>query len=178
VTPGVGIERRNADEAVHAGFGFEIPVRVGALDGKRRTLDPRAFTGLLVDHLGSVVAPLAPAQVHPLQHLRPILRFQAAGPRMQSENGVTAIVLAAEHALELQAGDCRLDLLDCVVRLFGGVRVFDGEIEIDLGVFQIGLLFAPALEGHTQGGPITKEFLGLFGVLPEIRRGGFLVQLT
>ena len=51
--------------------------------------------------LALVAAALAPAQVHAQQHLRPVLALRAAGARVDGEDRVRAVVLAAEHLLEL-----------------------------------------------------------------------------
>jgi hypothetical protein len=47
---------------------------------------------------GLEAAPLAPAQVHAQQHLRPVLRLGAAGAGLDVDEAVAAIHLAGEHA--------------------------------------------------------------------------------
>src|SRR5439155_18790006 len=57
--------------------------------------------GLVVHQLSFEAAPLRPAQVHAQQHLGRGLRLGAAGAWMDRDDGVFAIVLAAEHLLDL-----------------------------------------------------------------------------
>ena len=49
-------------------------------------------------------APLAPAQVEPLQHLRPVLRLGAAGAGVDLEVGVGGVVLAGHLGGRARAG--------------------------------------------------------------------------
>ncbi len=84
-----------------AGFGRQQPVGVVAGDGERGALEPGLVARLIVDHLALEAAALRPAQVHAQQHLGPVLRLGAAGARMNRDDGVLAIVLAAEHLLDL-----------------------------------------------------------------------------
>ena len=68
-------------------------------------LMPASSPGDEVEHLGAEAAALGPAQVHAQQHLRPVLRLGAAGARVDGEDGVAVVVLAAEHQLELELVD-------------------------------------------------------------------------
>src|SRR5216684_5568461 len=93
------IEGRDAHEAMDAGLGREQPVGVLAADKDRRALQAGFLARLVVHEFALEAAPLGPPHVHPQEHLRPVLRFGAASPWMDRENGVAAIVLAAEHFL-------------------------------------------------------------------------------
>ena len=66
---------------------------------------PGLVARLAVEHLALEAAALRPAQVHAQQHLGPVLRLGAAGARMDRDDGVLAIVLAAEHLLGLAGVD-------------------------------------------------------------------------
>ena len=103
--PRRGIERRDPDQPVDAGFGRQQPVRVLACHRHRRALEPRFFAGLVVDDLALEAAALGPAHVHAQQHLGPVLRLGAAGAGMDGDDGVLAIVLAAEHLLHFAGLD-------------------------------------------------------------------------
>ena len=95
------IERRDAHEPVHAGLRRQQAVGVLAGDRERRALEPGFVARLIVDHLALEAAALGPAQVHAQQHLGPVLRLGAAGAGMDRDDRVLAIVLAAEHLLDL-----------------------------------------------------------------------------
>ena len=64
-------------------------------------LMPGLFAGLVVEHLALEAAALRPLEVHAQQHLGPVLRLGAAGARVDGHDGVGAVVLAAEHLLDL-----------------------------------------------------------------------------
>ena len=101
MAPGGLIERRNAHEPMNAGFGRQQSVRVLPGDGEGDALQPGLVARLVVDDLALEPAALHPSQIHAQEHLGPILRFGTAGARVNGDNRVLAIVLTAEHLLDL-----------------------------------------------------------------------------
>ena len=81
-------------------------------------LIPATSPGGLLEHLGPVALALAIAQVHALEHRRPVLRFGAAGSGLDVDEARRRIHRIAEHPAELHAGDAHLDRSDV-----GGDRV-------------------------------------------------------
>ena len=73
---------------------------------------PASSPGCRSMHVALEAAPLGPAQVHAQQHLRPVLRLGAAGARMDRDDRVLAIVLAAEHLLGLAGVDLTAELVE------------------------------------------------------------------
>src|SRR4249920_2682021 len=55
----------------------------------------------MIDDFPLEPAALGPAQVHAQQHLGPVLRLGAPRARVNRDDGVLSIVLAAEHLLDL-----------------------------------------------------------------------------
>ena len=98
------VERRDAHQAMDAGLGQQHAVGEVAVDRQRGALDARLVAGLHVHHFALEAAALGPADVHAQQHLGPVLRLGAAGAGMDGDDGVAAIVLAAEHLLGLAGG--------------------------------------------------------------------------
>ena len=90
-----GVERGDADQAVHAGLALEMAVGVlpGHLD--RGRLDARLLAREQVDHLRLEAGPLRPAQVHAHEHLGPVLRLGAARSGVDGEDGVLLVLRAA-----------------------------------------------------------------------------------
>jgi hypothetical protein len=84
---------------VDSGFSQQHPVRVVADDHHRRALDAGLVAGLKIDHVALEPAPLGPPQVHPEQHLCPVLRLGTAGPWMDRHDGILSIVLAITESL-------------------------------------------------------------------------------
>ena len=99
----VGIERRDAHEAVHARFRLHPAMRVVALDDDRRRLDAGLVAGRLFDDLDVEFAALGPAHVHAQQHARPVAAFRAAGAGMDFDIGVVAVRLARQQRFDLAA---------------------------------------------------------------------------
>src|SRR5581483_1746650 len=176
--PGIRVERRDADQAVDAGLGLRIAVRIRALDGERRALDARAFAGLLLEELGPEPAPLAPAEVHAEEHLGPVLRLEPAGAGMNLDDRVAGVVLAAEELPELELREAGFDLLDLRAELVQRVRIaFLGELEEDLRLVDALALAAPPVDGVPDAGRLAADGLRLLGVLPEVGRRRLRAQV-
>jgi hypothetical protein len=73
-----------------AGFGAQPAKGVAALKADAGALDPRHFARRHFQQFGLETAPLAPAQVHPQQHLRPVLGFGATGAGLNVEKALLA----------------------------------------------------------------------------------------
>src|ERR1019366_7471832 len=73
VTARVGVEGRDAHQAVDADFGLQQAVGVLAVDLEGGALDARSFAFQAVGHDGGEALALGPPQVHAEQHLGPIL---------------------------------------------------------------------------------------------------------
>ena len=102
------IERRDAHEPMHAGLGRHQAERVLAGQRQGHALEAGLFAGLIVEHLALEAAPLRPLQVHPQQHLGPVLRLGAAGARVDRDDRVGGVVLAAQHLLDFAGVDLAL----------------------------------------------------------------------
>ena len=104
VAPIAGIERRLAHQPVDPGFGAQPAVGVVAAELDRRALDAGHVAPGHLHKIGSETALLPPHQVHAQQHLRPVLGFGAAGARLDVHERVGRVLVALEHAAELQLG--------------------------------------------------------------------------
>ena len=128
------IEGRDAHQPVHADFGGQQTERVLADDDERRALEARFVAGLIVDQLALEAAALRPSQVHPEQHLGPVLRLGAAGAGMNRDDRVLAIVLAAEHLLDLAGLHFLIERLERLrelrVHRLAGLRPLDEHAEV------------------------------------------------
>ena len=105
-----GIERRLAHQPMHAGLGAQPAIGVVALDLDGGALHARDFARLRIDDFGVEAARRRPLEIHAQQHLRPVLRLGAARARLDVEEGVVRIHLAAEHALEFELAHVGFEL--------------------------------------------------------------------
>src|SRR5688572_14275932 len=160
---------------MHARFGREQPERKVPLHNRRRALQAGLIAWLIVDDFALEAAALDPSQVHAQQHLGPVLRLGAAGARMNRDDGVLAIVLAAEHLLDLAAFDEAGQLLDARGQLrrdiFSLTRPVDEHVEIVCS----GCERRDQLDLFLDSPAALKDFLRLDLVVPEIgcRCAGF-----
>ena len=176
MTPGGLVERRDPHETVDAGLGRQQAVRVFAGDRQRRALEAGFVARLIVDQLAPEPTAFRPAQIHPQQHLGPVLRLGPAGARMDGDDRVLPVVRAAEHLLDL----ARLHLLierferltEFRIHRFARLGPFDedGEIVALLAERrdQIAVLF--------QAFTALLHFLGFSRVFPEVGGGGARLQ--
>ncbi len=121
----VGVERRNAHQPMHAGFGLRPAMRIMALDEQRAGFDARFVAGRLLDDLDLEFVALGPAGIHAKQHARPVAALGAAGPGVNLDIGVVGVDLARQQRFDLAALGFELELLELPDRLlFGRVVLF------------------------------------------------------
>jgi hypothetical protein len=133
---------------------------------------------LKVEDLGLVAAALAPAQVHAQQHLGPVLRFEASGARMDLEDRVPRIVLAAQKLLQFELIDGVLDLRHLGLQLGEalGVPLFR-EFEEELRLVDRITLLLPTADGGSDLRVLAVDLLGALGLVPEVGGGDQVREL-
>src|SRR5215213_4543889 len=97
MSPRCLIKRRDADQAVYAGFGSQQPVCVFTFNSECNALQSCFLARLILEYLGFESPLLGPLEIHAQQHLSPVLRFGATRARMDRANSVAAIVVAGEQ---------------------------------------------------------------------------------
>jgi hypothetical protein len=163
---------------VDARLGLEIAVGVRPADGEARVLDPRAFSRLQIGDLRLEAAALAPAEQHAVEHLGPVLCFEAAGARVDRDDRVAGIVLAAEHLLDLQVRQQALRLRGTSFCLAKGLVVaVGGHLDEDLAVVDRGGETPPLIERALDGGALPQELLRVLGIPPEILSGRLVAEV-
>ena len=108
----VRIERALAHEPMDADLGAQIPVGIVAADLDRSALDAGHFSRGLLEHFGPIALALAVADVHPLEHRRPVLRFGAARARLDVDEARRRVHRVAEHPAKLHLADGLFDAGD------------------------------------------------------------------
>ena len=139
LAPVGGVERAEADEAVHALLGGVEPVGVLALRAEGRRLDAGLLPRARLQQLGLEAAALGPAHHHPQHHLRPVLGVGAARAGVDGHERVAGVVVAGEEPLLLEGGEPLLDGLERLVELLGELRVLLGELDEPVEVGGVGL---------------------------------------
>ena len=112
LAPGLGVEGRDAHQAVDALLGRQQAVGVAALHDEGGGADPRLLgRGDLVD-LDAEAPTLGPAAVHPQHHVGPVGGVGAAGAGVDLADGVALVVVAGEERLEVEAGQFAVEVRD------------------------------------------------------------------
>ena len=179
VPPRLRVKRGDADETMHAFFGFQKAIGVVPLDEKARGFDARLVARLEVGGLNGKSVPLRPAPVHAQEHLRPVLRLGAARTRVEREDGVVGVVLAREEHLELE---CLKPLGDRVqlcadVTLHGGVVFLDAHLVEGFGVFIFGGKGFVGVDSALESREFLIDFLRRRRVVPKGRLAHFVFEL-
>src|SRR6201988_5499366 len=69
------IERRDPHQPVNAGFSSEQPVGILAFNSERYTLQTSFLAWLILENFSLESSLFSPLEIHPQEHLGPILRF-------------------------------------------------------------------------------------------------------
>src|SRR5712692_5230315 len=165
----VRVEGRDAHQPVHADFRLEPPVGVVAARDERGVLQARLLARLEVARLDLPAFALRVALIHPVEHLRPVLRFGAPGAGIDLHDGVEVVLGAAQHARQLEP-------LDALPRLARGdprfrprllVVRFLGQLMERERVLQPLLLALERGDRQLELALLPGEVLGALLVLPE-----------
>ena len=171
------VERADPNQTVDAVFDFQVAVDVDPFDQHGCIFNPRFLARLIVEHLNGEVMTLGPAGIHSQQNRSPVLRFCPPGSRVDRQNGVVAVVFAAEEHFDFH----RFDLIFQFFRI--GEKRFDGFIVafffrhfvnisgIAEGIEGFGIFSKAALRlrflflDDSGGGRIIPKFAGVFEFL-------------
>jgi hypothetical protein len=139
VAAGRGVEGADAHEPVDPDLGREIAVRVLPVHEHGRALDAGLLAGLDVREVALEALAVAPPEVHPQQHLRPVLALGPPRAGVDRQDGVDAVVLATQHLLELGALDHGLEPREAGLQVLVHVLAGGAPLEEHAGV----VLLAP-----------------------------------
>src|SRR5438876_965858 len=121
-----GVERRDPHEPVHTRLALEEAVGVLARDLDGRRLDPRLVSGEKVHDLRLEPRALAPAEVHPEEHLRPVLGLRTARARVDREDRRLDVVRPRHHDLQLE-----------LVEVLAEARDAGGDLGVEASVVRL-----------------------------------------
>jgi hypothetical protein len=155
---------------VDAGLGAEVAVSVVAADLEGRGLDPGNLALGLLEDLDPEAPALGVLDVHPHQHLRPVLGLGAAGAGLDVDEAVRRIERVPEHPPELplldlgrEAGGVALDRLQRRV-----VTFVAGELEELLRVAQAPVDGGQAADDGVELLLLLAELLGALRIVPDL----------
>ena len=154
---------------MHTRFREHQAVGVIADDRHRRPLDACFVAGLQIDDVALEPAAFRPPQIHPQQHLRPVLRLGPPRARVDAHDRVLEIVLAAEHLLRLAGIDLGREFVEPAAEVFEhrfpGLHPLHEHGEIlhpsPQGIGQVAVLLQPPAA--------LQQLLRACLILPEVR---------
>jgi hypothetical protein len=149
----------------------EVAEGVIALEPDGRALEARFFSGLLVEDFYLESFPLRVSEVHPEEHLGPVLGFGPAGARVDRQDGVSGVVLVVEQRPELSFLQGLLEPADPGLGFRFDVFALGGELRQDLELFFLAKDLPEELDVLFEEFFLRLEGLGDLLVLPDLRRG-------
>ena len=87
---------------MHAVLPFQVAIGIIAVKFEGNRFDAGHIAFLEVQFLHLVIVPFTLADVHPHQHLGPVLAFGAAGTGIDLDDGAQLVLLPAEHVPEFK----------------------------------------------------------------------------
>ncbi len=157
-------------------LGPQKTVGVVSAHHDRGALDAGFLALLEVDRLDAIAVTLRPAQVHPVEHLRPVLRLGPPSARMDREDRVAGVVLAGEHQIELGLLEGLGEVLDGTAEILLHRLPLACQFGADLRLLDLLLEGLVGLDGLGQARPLPEDLLGARLVFVEVRVGGLLIQ--
>ena len=173
------VEGRLAHQSVHAGLGAQPAIGVLANDVHGRTFYTRDFASGSLDDFSLEFVRLGPAQIHPEEHFRPVLRLGAAGAGLDVEVRVVGIHFAGEHAPEFEALDARLEAPQVALHFGCGRRVvfLDGKRQQLVCIAETVRDLVEPDDDLLQPRPLLAESLRALGIVPDVRLFKFAPNL-
>ncbi len=173
------VKRRDAHQPVHARLAFQKAVGVFPFHQHTGAFQARFLALEGIQRLDAEAVALAPAAVHAVQHFHPVLRLGAAGPGVEGQDGVPAVVLAGQQRGKTLGFKIPLEFFKLLLGLRQQRKVLPlvGKLnqghQIAVRAFQLLVPFNFVFQGA--GAP--QDFLRPFRIVPEPRLGRLLVQL-
>ena len=170
------VEGGDPDQPVDPHLALQVPVGVVADDVEGRALQARLLAVLPVDQLRLPPAALAEAQVHPQEHLGPVLRLGPAGARVDHQPGVLRVLGRAHLDGELQVVGERGGGLQRLARVRLGRLSLLQQLGEGQSSSRSSSRRSAGLELSFVDAALPEDLLRFFGAGPEIGGGGLLPQ--
>src|ERR1051326_3436940 len=164
----IGIERRDAHQAMYAALRLQQAVRILGVDFEGYRFDAGAFALEAIGDDGLEALALGPSQIHAQQHLGPVLALGAARARVYGDDGAAPVVFVREQHGPLEALEqfrIRLQIaLDIARNLFALARQLEQSVQI-VGEQADALVVG---DGLLEPLAVLHDLLALLGLRPEV----------
>ena len=155
----LGVKRGHPHQPVDSRFHPQAAVGVVALDLERRSLDSRLLGGLAVEELDGEPPAPGPADIHPEQHLRPVLSVGPSGARIDGHDRVFGVVFAGKQPPEFELVELAFKAVEVLAEVVGDVFALAGPLGEGLDLVERPLEGRAPLQFGKHGGPPPGERL-------------------
>jgi len=162
---------------MHARFGPEIPVCVFAGNLDRHALDSGLGPTGLVDDACLEAVLFGIPEIHPEQHLGPVLGIDASGSGMDGNQRVRAVVRSGKDESELPFPQFLLDLLRLFVKVFLLVFREPSEGGKFIQVAKSRIDPVDGAELPIEGFKLPQDLRGLGRIVPKVGTETFRTKL-
>ena len=151
--------------------------RILAAQRQRDAFQSRFFARLIVEQFALEAATFRPFQIHAEQHLRPILRFGAAGARMNGHDRIGRIVFATQHLLGFGGLDLIFERVEGLLQVGEHVLAVLGPFEQDTDIVDFLGKAVAEFDVLGKAALALQCFLGLRLVIPKLGSRDFPFEL-
>ena len=88
----VSVKRRIAQQTMDTVFALEVAIGESAMKPQDNALEPGFLAIVFVQYLGSPLLDLGKSQIHPFQHLRPILGIDATSASVNRQDSAMVVI--------------------------------------------------------------------------------------
>ena len=133
-------------------------------------LDARLIPRKTVKNLGRVTVRLPPANIHPHQHLSPILRLSAPGAGLNLKDSVPFVALAGKKRVDLHVRDYVVYCTDFICHFFEnrGIVLRGAELGHNGGVLEPPIKSRELLHSLCRDSPLLHKLLRGSRVRPQV----------
>ena len=135
-----------------------------------------AFTGDHVERLDLPAFLLGIADVHAIQHLRPILGLEAALTGIDRKDRIAFVHFPGKPGVDFESLQHGGKPLERRILFFGERGVFSGKLGGSPSILKRGNRLFVAFDGVAQGTGLTGDLLRARRVIPEVGRSDLLVE--
>ena len=160
-----------------AALRLQVAVRERPAHFHCHALQPRFLALGRVQHFRLQTTLLRPAQVHPQQHLRPVLGLGPAGTGMDLEDGVRGVVLSGEQVRHLDRLGSSVETFDGLLEIPPDVLALAGQFEERLGLLEQGHQLLARVDADLEPRALLLETATQIVVAPDVRAAEALLQL-
>ena len=175
----LGVEGRNAHEAVNTALTLQVAVSVGAADLEINRFDARLVAVDIVHDVDLEALAVSPAGVHAVEHGAPVTALRAARAGVEGKDGIRVVVFACEQGRQPHLLQFVFESIEVFADRFddGFVVFFIAHLDQHEDILILALNMLRVLYSGLQILELLHLFISGVGVRPEVRCLRLALQL-